>query len=151
MHSPRRLAGAVQNDTTATWDACVRSHTMTTTPERARVTDATTRTDPTDDPVVASTSDGAPVPLELLDDEYARSILRVLGDGPKRGRDLIDACDASRPTVYRRLDSLETAGLVRSETTLDPDGHHCKEFELARDTLAVTVEDGAVTVTARPS
>lgn len=105
--------------------------------------------DPDDEPVVSRSRGEPPAHLELMDDEYALSILASLSDGPKRGRDLIDACEGSRATVYRRLDRLEAAGFVTGETTLDLDGHHCKEFRLVRDTVTLTVENGGLTVTAR--
>ncbi len=107
------------------------------------------RTDPGEKPVVSRAVAEAPDQLALLADDYAREILQALGGGPKRGRDLVADCEGSRATVYRRLDRLADAGLVRAETALDPDGHHAKEFRLVRDTLAVTVEDGGLTVTAR--
>ncbi len=100
-------------------------------------------------PVTSRVDEGVPDRLDLLADDYARSLLTVLAAGPRRGRGLVADCEGSRATVYRRLGSLVDAGLVRTETVLDPDGHHCREFLLARDNLTVTVEDGALTVTAR--
>ena len=127
--------------------------TMTTTADGARPRSPRHErsTDPTEDSLVARSDSEAPERLSLLDDEYARDILTALTAGPLRGRELAARCDASRPTVYRRLDSLESAGLVATETTVDPDGHHCKEFRLVRDRLTVRIEDGAITVTASPA
>lgn len=105
----------------------------------------------TTDAHATHTSSAAPERLSLLDDEYTQEVLVVLGRAPQRGRDLVTACEASRPTVYRRLNRLEEAGLVEAEMTVDPDGHHCKEFRLVRDRLTVVIEDGTITVTARPS
>jgi len=106
--------------------------------------------EPGEEPVVSRTSGEVPDQLDLLADDYARSLLESLGTGPMRGRELAADCEGSRATVYRRLDRLVEAGLVRTEMSLDPEGHHCKLFRLARDTLTVTVEDGGLTVTARP-
>lgn len=103
------------------------------------------------DSITSAAAETAPPRMALLTDEYVRDILGVLSEGPKRGRDLAAACDASRSTIYRRLNRLEAVGLVTAETTMDPDGHHCKEFRLVRDELAVSVEDGTITVSARPS
>jgi DNA-binding HxlR family transcriptional regulator len=89
----------------------------------------------------------APSELELLDYEYAVTLLRALTESPRRGRELIDDCDGSRSTVYRHLNRLVEEGFVTTETKLDPDGHHCKLFRLVRDTVTVTVEDGSITVT----
>jgi len=103
----------------------------------------------TPDPVVDRSTDEPPETLELLADPYARELLIELSHGPCCGRSLAEACSFSRPTVYRRLNRLEDAGLVEAETRLAADGNHCKEFTLVRDSLAVTIEDGAITVTAR--
>jgi DNA-binding HxlR family transcriptional regulator len=127
--------------------------TMTTTADGARPRSPRhdRRTDPTDDSLVSRSDSEAPTRLSLLDDEYARELLTTLTAGPMRGRELAARCEASRPTVYRRLNSLESAGLVATETSVDPDGHHCKEFRLVRDRLTVRIEDGAITVTASPA
>lgn len=122
---------------------------MSTTPEAApRPADHAQRSDPPDAVVEQSTGE-PPAALELLADSYARELLVVLSRGPRCGRALAEACSFSRPTVYRRLNRLEDAGLVEAETRLDPDGNHCKEFTLVRDSLQVTIADGAITVTAR--
>jgi len=101
--------------------------------------------------VVSRTTDKAPEQLDLLNDSYAQQILTALCSGPQRGRELTDSCDFSRPTVYRRLSRLESAGLVHAELHIDPDGNHCKEFSLARDRLHLTIDNGIITVTARQS
>jgi DNA-binding transcriptional ArsR family regulator len=126
---------------------------MTTTVDRMtpRSDEQERRTDATKEGHVTQTSNAAPERLSLLDDEYTREVLIALSSGPQRGRDLETVCDASRPTVYRRVNRLEEAGLVKAEMTVDPDGHHCKKFRLVRDRLTVAIEDGTITVTARPS
>lgn len=111
----------------------------------------TAQQDGTADSITSASTETAPPRMALLTDEYVRDILGVLGDEPKRGRNLTAACDASRSTIYRRINRLEAVGLVTAETSVDPDGHHCKEFRLVRDRLTVSVEDGSITVSARPS
>jgi len=98
----------------------------------------------------ARATGSAPRLLELLDNRHTRSILRALCRGPKRGRDLRDACEASRATIYRRLDRLEAAGVVETELYVDPDGHHCETYRLRLDRLHVAVESGTVSVTVQP-
>ena len=87
--------------------------------------------------------------LELLDDEYALDILEALDGGAKPARELVEACDGSRPTVYRRLDRLETAGLVDSETAVHPDGHHRKEFTTDVERVTLELTDGEFTVSVK--
>jgi DNA-binding transcriptional ArsR family regulator len=118
----------------------------TATTDRPRSRDARR-----EDAVVVDACDDVPAQLRLLDDEYAREILAALAGTPMRGRDLIERCEMSRATVYRRLDRLRAAGLVAAETVVDPDGHHCQEFRLARDELTVRIENGALRVVATPA
>lgn len=75
--------------------------------------------------------------LALLSDEYARDILEVLGDEPLPAREIYNRLDVSRATVYRRLERLESAGLVASSTAIHPDGHHREQFSLALDRIHV--------------
>jgi len=121
----------------------------TATTDRPRSRDA--RREDTPDAVVVDACDDVPAQLRLLDDEYAREILAALADAPMRGRDLIERCEMSRATVYRRLDRLRAAGFVTAETAVDPNGHHCQEFRLARDELTVRIENGTLTVVATPA
>jgi DNA-binding transcriptional ArsR family regulator len=85
--------------------------------------------------------------LALLDDDYSRAILETLHAEASPARDLVDACDASRATVYRRLNRLEDAGLVRSRLAYDPDGHHRTVFEAALDTVTVDLDEDGLALT----
>jgi len=114
-----------------------------------RVTRPDERTDSTVTRLVERTSDSAPPRLDLLDDEYTREILVALYRGPQRGRALTAACGGSRSTVYRRLDRLQAAGFVTTETVVDPNGHHCDAYRLARDRLTVRIDADGLTVTVR--
>jgi DNA-binding transcriptional ArsR family regulator len=68
--------------------------------------------------------------LSLLGDEYTREILATLGDQSLPARAIVEGSSVSRPTVYRRLDRLEEAGLIETTMSLHPDGHHRKEFRI---------------------
>ncbi|MFC6977140.1 ArsR/SmtB family transcription factor [Halomicroarcula sp. GCM10025709] len=85
--------------------------------------------------------------LALLDDEYARAILAELTAEPMSASELCTACEMSDPTAYRRLDRLEEAGLVAEQQTIDPDGHHYKQYVATVGEVAVTFEDGTYEVT----
>lgn len=82
---------------------------------------------------------GSPDAIDVLGDEYACRILAALGQEPMAAVELAEACDASRATVYRRLDRLESAGLVASRTRLRPDGNHRKRFHLESRELRVSL------------
>jgi DNA-binding transcriptional ArsR family regulator len=82
--------------------------------------------------------------LAVLGDDYARRIVAALGDESLPARAIVDRLDASRPTVYRRLNRLEDAGVVASAMDYDPDGHHRRRFRVALDGLTLSFDDGRV-------
>lgn len=94
------------------------------------------------------TADLAPTTLlELLDDDYARGILEATTDEAVPARRLAERLDASRTTVYRRLERLEEAGLVEPTMTYDADGYHRKEFRATLRSVTVTLDGGTVEAT----
>jgi DNA-binding transcriptional ArsR family regulator len=62
-----------------------------------------------------------PAVLESLDDEKCREILTTL-HGPKSATELCDECDLPSSTVYRKLELLRDAELVREYTEVRRDG-----------------------------
>ena len=97
---------------------------------------------------MADDTDPAAV-FALLDDEYARSLLAATSHEPMTAPALSDQCEMSLSTVYRRLDELETCGLVDAEIIPDADGDHHKEYEAALDELLVSLDDGQFEVSLR--
>jgi predicted transcriptional regulator len=77
--------------------------------------------------------------VDLLTDEYARQILRAVTGDAKPACELVEVLGVSRPTVYRRLDDLEEAGLVEPAMSFDPDGHHRREFQATFEEVTVTL------------
>lgn len=78
----------------------------------------------------------------LLEDEYARSILRHASEEPLSATELIDRYDGSKATTYRRIDRLQAYNLLETYQEYDPDGHHHKVYAAALDEVRVTLEDG---------
>lgn len=105
------------------------SYTPSPTPDEQRDTDRT-------DEVLA-----------LLEDDYSRAILEALNAEPRAARGLVEACEASRATIYRRLDRLEDAGLVDSRLSYDADGHHRTVFETTLDAVTVGLDADGIGVT----
>lgn len=87
-----------------------------------------------------------PTLVSLLDSEHARTILTATSVEPMSATELTDHCDASLPTVYRCVDRLEDAGLLREETRLRSDGHHDTVYAPTIDGFEVSIEDGELTV-----
>jgi len=84
--------------------------------------------------------------LSLLDDEYARAILIETSKEPMSADTLTERCDASPPTVYRRIDRLDEHDLVEAEQELDPDGHHYKTYRARLERVSVELSDGEMDV-----
>lgn len=80
--------------------------------------------------------------LDLLDDDYVQRILEALFDESRPARDLVEACNASRATVYRRLNRLQEYELVTSDVELHEDGHHRKVFESTFERATIELVDG---------
>jgi predicted transcriptional regulator len=74
--------------------------------------------------------------------------LTTLADRPTAAATLAEELDASRPTVYRRLNSLESAGLIKSTVALDADGHHRKQFHVVVDSANLTFDSSGIELTA---
>jgi DNA-binding transcriptional ArsR family regulator len=79
----------------------------------------------------------------LLDDEHARTILSATSVDSLSASKLTKQCDASRQTVYRRLERLQEAGLVTSRTHLREDGHHDTVYTATFDRLSVELRNGS--------
>jgi predicted transcriptional regulator len=88
----------------------------------------------------------------LLTDEYAREILQAVTSEASPACELVETLGVSRPTVYRRLDDLEEAGLVEPAMSFDPDGHHRREFRATFEEVTVTLgADGFGVETGTPA
>jgi predicted transcriptional regulator len=84
--------------------------------------------------------------LSLMSDDYARRILDALGTQALSARELVERLDASRATVYRRLDRLEETGIVESSMEIHPDGHHRKQFRVTIERVNLAFDPDGVTV-----
>jgi len=90
-------------------------------------------------------ADQSETAIEVLGDDYVCRILVALDTGPMPAIDLADACNMSRPTVYRRLNRLEALGFVTSRKKYESDGNHRKHFELVLDEIRFEVDEKGVT------
>lgn len=87
--------------------------------------------------------------LDALDDADCRAILRETAE-PMTATELIDTCDIPKSTVYRKLELLSNASLVREQDTINPGGGRTTTYERdfddvifsmdADDEFSVTVE-----------
>lgn len=84
--------------------------------------------------------------FRLLDDEYARAILTKTSERPMSAQTLSTECDASLPTIYRRLKDLEEHDLVQKRTQPDPDGNHHAIYEAVIEHIEIEIRDGSLDV-----
>lgn len=80
--------------------------------------------------------------LELMIDDYAWEILACTSREPMSASELQTACDASERTIYRRLEQLESFGLVAEDLRIDPEGHHTTTYVSSLNSVHVDLDDG---------
>jgi len=85
--------------------------------------------------------------LDALGDEYTRAALEAVLDRPRSGREVAAVTDMSRPTAFRRLNTLVDLGLLETDQRIDAEeGHHYKEYRPVSDSFVVTIDDGGIEV-----
>lgn len=83
----------------------------------------------------------------LLEDETVREILTQTSVEPMSARRLKDHCDASGPTIYRRLERLRDADLVVKQTLPDTDeGHHRQVYAPNVERIVVELDEGSLSI-----
>lgn len=91
--------------------------------------------------------DESPAPETLcgaLDDPDATQLLRHL-DEPRTAQELAERCDIPISTVYRKINRLDEASLVRTRTDVRADGHHTTTYEWNFERITLTLdEDGRI-------
>jgi predicted transcriptional regulator len=81
--------------------------------------------------------------LDLLSDEYARSILAATSVEPMSANQLSEQCDASLPTVYRRIEWLQEYDLIEAQTRVELSGNHHKVYSATLAEFSMELDDGS--------
>jgi DNA-binding transcriptional ArsR family regulator len=92
--------------------------------------------------------------LDALDDSDCRAILEATDEDSLSAKELSSRCDLPLSTTYRKIDVLESAGLIAEQTRLSPSGNHASEYERLVEDITMSVDDGAgitLTVSVRDS
>jgi predicted transcriptional regulator len=84
--------------------------------------------------------------LDVLGCPTARRVLALGAVQPCSAEQLTAHCDASKPTVYRRLNVLDEYDLLVERCAVDDDGTHYKTYETALEEVTVSVESEAFAV-----
>jgi DNA-binding transcriptional ArsR family regulator len=80
--------------------------------------------------------------VSLLDDDTAAEILRQTSEEAMSANELTEYCNASEPTIYRRLERLSDQDLVIEQQEVDPDGHHYKTYTARLERVVIELEGG---------
>lgn len=78
--------------------------------------------------------------LDALDDPDCRTILRETAQ-PMTAKELTKNCGISRSTVYRKLDLLSTATLVRELHSVHPERGRITRYQRDLDDLNMSITD----------
>lgn len=78
--------------------------------------------------------------LDALDDADCRAILRKTAE-PMTANELIDACDIPKSTLYRKLDLLSEASLLREHDVINPGGGRTTRYERNFDDVTISMNE----------
>lgn len=92
------------------------------------------------DPAGTADAPDPQVVLDALDDPDCRAIVRQL-DAPMTASEISDATDVPLSTVYRKLDLLTEASLLRELTEVRSDGHHTTRYERDFEEVSLSLTD----------
>lgn len=78
--------------------------------------------------------------LDALDDTDCRSILRETAQ-PMTATELVDAIDVPRSTLYRKLDLLSEASLLREDVMVNPEGGRTTRYQRDFDEVTIQIDE----------
>ena len=86
--------------------------------------------------------------FDVLASETARDILVLSKSEPMSAQELAERCDASKPTIYRRVQKLNEYDLLEEELAIDDGGNHYNTFRANTDRICFDIgeDDWIVTV-----
>jgi predicted transcriptional regulator len=78
--------------------------------------------------------------LDALDDPDCRSILREIHE-PMTAKELSEICDIPKSTLYRKLDLLSSACLVKEQDTIGTEGRRVTYYERSFNDVMISIDD----------
>lgn len=78
--------------------------------------------------------------LDALEDPDCRRILRETAE-PMTATQLVEAVDVPRSTLYRKLDLLSGASLLREEVTVNPEGGRTTRYQRDFDDVTISIDE----------
>ncbi|RJT07115.1 helix-turn-helix domain-containing protein [Halococcus sp. IIIV-5B] len=100
-----------------------------------------------DDSALSEDSPSLQRVLDALNDDDCRDILREIAE-PMTATELIETCEIPQSTMYRKLERLSQASLVRGRDTINPGGGRTTKYTRDFNDVKISVnEDGDFSVT----
>ncbi|MXR43091.1 helix-turn-helix domain-containing protein [Halobaculum sp. WSA2] len=93
-----------------------------------------------DNPVLSEDTPALQDVLDALDDPECRAILGKTVE-PMTANELIEACDIPKSTVYRKLELLSSASLVRERDSINPGGGRVTHYERSFDDVTISMDE----------
>lgn len=84
--------------------------------------------------------------LDVLSDEYARDILAATSIKPMSAQQLVDECEMSKPTVYRRVERLQAYGLLDEQTKIRTSNNHYSVYSATLSEVSIELDTGSFEV-----
>lgn len=84
--------------------------------------------------------------LDVFADPVARNTLVLANGQAVSANQLAETLDVSPPTIYRRIDPLVEANLLKERQQVDPDGNQHKEYETVLEEVTVAIENDGYAV-----
>lgn len=84
--------------------------------------------------------------FEVLASRDSRRILAAASVRPLSARELDQVCDASLPTIYRRINVLLDYELLSEEQVVDSNGKQYKQYRTDLKEIHIKVKDGGFNV-----
>ena len=81
--------------------------------------------------------------LEVLADHDCRAILRATIEKPRSVTELVEACQIPSATAYRKVDRLETLGLLTQRIRIDPGGRNRTTYLVDQRPVSVNISANA--------
>ncbi len=92
------------------------------------------------DPLESDDSPTVAAICGALDDPDCREIIRTLEE-PMTAAELIEACEIPQSTLYRKLEVLTDATLLRESTEIRRDGHHASKYTVGFEEICISRDE----------
>lgn len=78
--------------------------------------------------------------LYVLEDDDCRSIIKQLEE-PKTAYELLETCDITPSTIYRKLDLLSETPLIEEEIVIRTDGRNTTRYARTFEALQIEIDN----------